>query len=166
MDSLGLQFGHLYQYKHYTADSLYETGSLIFNADTSFTEIIRSDTFLVADTFRYHATILYPRNPKLPYVQIPTDTFHYQAVGLKYSYFPRINVPNYLFKGNTILAYCCLDIDSISGNRGHYAPFAYYLKNFEPVYTGTYNGSVIISPPGTDTAGIVQYSDDWIVLEK
>ena len=45
MDSLGLQTGKQYAYKHYTANALYEQGYVTFNSDTSFTEIMNADTF-------------------------------------------------------------------------------------------------------------------------
>ncbi len=162
MDSLGLQFGTQYTYRHYTADSLYEIGYLTFNADTSFIEIMNSDTFY------YHANIIYTYNPNATSFYTPGNgTVQGESGGLKYIYYPKGATSTLLFPGKAYLAWCCYTNDTVRGNSNDYTPFAYYLQKSAPVFLGTYNDSVVIMPPGvTDSAGTVHFSDDKIVILK
>src|SRR5579885_3538557 len=94
MDSLGLQFGKQYAYKHYTDSTVYETGFITFNSDSSFIEIMNTDTFY------YHAKVIYTYDPKSARIYIPTtDTFQGDACGLKYTYYPKITSSTVLYPG-------------------------------------------------------------------
>jgi len=163
IDSLGLQFGTQYTYRHYTSDSFYELGYLTFNADTSFVEIMNTDTFY------YHANIIYAYNPNGSSTLFTpgTGTITGESGGLKYIYYPKGQASTSLFPGKAYLAWCCYTNDTIRGNPNDYAPFEYYLEKFAPVFLGTYNDSVVIMPPAiTDSSGAIHFSDDKIVILK
>ena len=162
MDTLGLQFGKQYAYKHYTDSVLYETGYVTFNSDTSFVEIMNSDTFY------FHARIIYTYDPNSTNINIPNaDTVQGNANGLRYTYYLKINSSALLFFSDPYIAWCCYSNDSVKGNAAHYLPLAYYLKHSAPVFMGRNSLHTIIAPPaGLDSAGFPIYNNDKIIIEN
>jgi hypothetical protein len=164
MDSLGLQFGKQYAYKHYSDTVLYETGFITFNADSSFIEIRN------ADTFYYHANIIYTYNPQSSVIYIPgSGSISGEAGGLKYTYYPQTKSSSLLYPGDAFLAWCCYRNDSIKGNPNAYMPFAYYLQKSAPVFLGivTFPQHLRITPAAaTDSLGFPVFTQDKIIIEN
>jgi hypothetical protein len=159
LNKVGLQFGKTYAYTHYYKTQSLEQGFITFNSDTSFTEIVNTDTFF------YHSTLFYTFNGSYS-IQLPqVDTVSGNAAGLHYVYNYHQSLQYYLFFGRILLAWSGLNLDAVLGSGNKYPPIAYFLKYYPTLALTEYGNVPQLSPPGTtDSAGNVTYCPDKIVF--
>ncbi len=159
LSNVGMQFGQTYNYTHYHAAQAYESGHICFESDTSFIEIINTDTFY------YHTKLFYTFNGSYSLSLPFTDTIHSNTAGINYTYNYFQSLPYYLFLGKIIMAWSGYVQDSVHGNSADYAPVAYYLKNFPALALTEYNNAPRLAPPGSyDSTGNYSVSSDIIVF--